>query len=373
MAAVVFIIILSVLVLAHELGHFVAAKRSGIRVEEFGLGIPPRIIGKKIGETLYSINLLPFGGFNRITGEDYSDKKAAKNPRSFISKTPLVRAKVLIAGVALNFVLATVLYYIFFFATGFKTFHMPLYFDYSFKFGNTNGVNTVVSGFIPDTPISDLSIKYSEAIVAINGTKVFTVEDVREAVSGLENEEVTLDLVDLRSDLRRTVKTTTTFDEDGTSILGVYLSEAVQIRYTTPVEKVFSGFLHAYNISGYSFHSLSKIISLSVKSRDISPVSQTVAGPVGIYTVVNAILDYKDINVVLSLIDFTALLSLSLAILNLLPFPALDGGRLLFVLIELVTKGKKVNREFEARLHSIGMALLLLLLLVITFKDIFLR
>src|SRR4030067_2042328 len=131
---IVFLLILSVLVLVHELGHFLAAKKFGIYVEEFGFGLPPRLIGKKIGETIYSINWLPFGGFVRLVGEDPTDeKKGQKN--SFYVKSLGQRTRVVVAGVIANFILAVVIFYVILFVLGFKV-SLPLLFDHKFKFVN---------------------------------------------------------------------------------------------------------------------------------------------------------------------------------------------------------------------------------------------
>ena len=145
----IFLAILSLLVLVHELGHFLAAKKSGVRVEEFGLGLPPKLFSKKVGETVFSFNLLPFGGFVRLTGEDGLQdgvsREAEVDSRSFASKKPLPRAFMLSAGILFNILLAFVLYYFLFFFTGFRSPTIPLYFDYGFRFGETRKIATVVT------------------------------------------------------------------------------------------------------------------------------------------------------------------------------------------------------------------------------------
>ena len=127
MTLLIFILILSLLVLIHEFGHFITAKKSGVRVEEFGLGLPPRIWGKQLGETLYSLNWLPFGGFVKLTGED-DDGNGLNDEKSFSSKKPSRRALILTAGVLMNFILGIFLYYVFLISNGFKSFYLPLIF-----------------------------------------------------------------------------------------------------------------------------------------------------------------------------------------------------------------------------------------------------
>src|SRR3989344_3833234 len=129
MTLLIFIIILSVLVLVHEFGHFIVAKKNGIRVEEFGLGLPPRVFGRKIGETVYSFNLLPFGGFVKLTGEDDTEVTSKSDPKSFVSKSPRVRAAILVAGVTMNLILAVVVFQFVLASNNYKTLYLPLFFD----------------------------------------------------------------------------------------------------------------------------------------------------------------------------------------------------------------------------------------------------
>ena len=428
MAIIIFILILSILVLVHEFGHFIAAKRNGIRVEEFGLGLPPKIFSRQYGETMYSLNLLPFGGFVKLTGEDLGEgtgnKKeggqveevqieevkteitdiegqtlvieeksvevvvettggdssgaglaalaAAQDPKSFSVKTPWQRFGVLFAGVAMNAVLAIALFYIFLISNGFKTFQIPLFFNYRFKFGEITELQTVVVDVQKGLAAEKAGISVGEAVLSIDGVPVNDVYGVRNQLVGKQDKEVEVKLLDLKNQANpqtTVVKLKPSLDSEGNPILGVYLSKTVSIGYQKPLEKVFAGFLHSYNILAYSVTSFAKIIGLSVETRDITPVSQSVAGPVGIYNVIHAILKYGGRGVLLTLLDYIAIMSLSLAFINVLPFPALDGGRILFVLIEGIS-GKRVNPVWEANIHKIGMVLLLGLIVLITIKDI---
>jgi regulator of sigma E protease len=428
MTVILFILILSLLVLVHEFGHFIAAKKNGIRVEEFGLGLPPKIFAKQFGETLYSLNLLPFGGFVKLTGEDSleeagEEKNADGNlgqtveidseevtvtmedsagdtlvveettevitetslgtaesggfgispdPKSFSVKKPWQRFVVLVAGVFMNSVLAVSLFYVFFFFNGFKTFQLPLFFDYKFKFGQTEEMGTIVTDVQKDSGAAKAGIGLGEAILEINGNPVNNVKDVRAQLVGKQGQEVEVKLVDFKNqaDLKtRIVKVSPSADEEGSPVLGVYLSKSVAINYNKPVDKLFAGFLHSYNVLGYSFTALAKIVGLSVETRDIAPVSQSVAGPVGIYNIIDAILKYGGARIWLTILDYIALMSLSLAAINILPFPALDGGRVFFVLWEWIS-GKRVNPVFEAKVHRIGMMFLLIFIVLITIKDV---
>jgi regulator of sigma E protease len=375
MAILIFILILSVLVLVHEFGHFAVAKKLGIKVEEFGLGIPPRILSKKIGETVYSLNLLPFGGFVKVEGEDPSESTASElsDPRSFASKTPGQRIAVLVAGVFMNLVLAVVLFYAIFLHSGFKTQYIPLIFDHKFAFGQANTLGTVVSGLMPDSPAERAGIELGEAILSIDGMKIANITELRDSLKGKLGQDVKVELMDVRNDVSGPVRFLTmqpTSDDKGNVILGVFITKAVSLNYTSPTEKAFAGFLHSYNVMDFSFASMKSLIGLSVTEKSIEPVSSSVAGPVGIYQLVASMLNYGGSNIFFQILDFVAIMSLSLAFINILPLPALDGGRIFFVVIEKMM-GRPLSVKFEAALHRWGFAILLSLLALITIKDIF--
>ncbi len=423
MTAIVFIIILSILVLVHEFGHYIAAKRNGIRVEEFGLGLPPKIFGKKVGETVYSINLLPFGGFVKLTGEDEGESNdeggelrtenetipgesitieevrveevdviqqgreavlleesltetvistPEVDPKSFFIKTPWQRIKVLAAGVAMNFILAILLFYLFLFINDFKTFQMPLFFNYKFPFGQENIIGTVVVDVQKGSGADKAGVQLGEAVLSINGVAVNNVQNVHDRLVGKVNQLVKVKLLDLRNQANpttRTVEIVPMLNKGGSPVLGVFLSEAVTVSYNKPLEKIFAGFLQSYNVLSYSLIGLAKIVGISVETRSIEPVSQSVSGPVGIYQLIDSILKYGGKRVWLTVMDYIALMSLSLAFINILPFPALDGGRLFFVVLE-VLRGKKVNPRLEASIHKVGMIILLAFIVLITIKDL---
>lgn len=372
---IVFILALSVLILIHEIGHFVAAKKNGVLVEEFGLGIPPRIWGKKIGETLYSINALPFGGFVKLFGEDLEESldedqlTMRTHPRSFLSKTPMQRASILAAGVFMNLVLAVFSYYLLFGITGFKTLSLPIFFDYKFKYGQVQTTKTVISGYSDDSSAEKAGVKTGEAILSIDGKEVKNIEDVRNAVSGKAGQEVNLLLQDLRRStevVTREVSLTTTSDEEGKGLLGVLITESAIIYYPN---KITAPFAHSYNMLSYTISTFGEFIDLAFETKSIEPVSTGVSGPVGIYNVVNAIVSFGGIDAVLGLIDFIGLLSLSLALINIMPLPALDGGRLLFVFYEAIFK-KPVSQKVESAVHKWGMLFFLALLILVTVKDV---
>jgi len=373
---IIFFLILSLLVLIHEFGHFFTAKRFGIKVEEFGFGLPPRIFGVQRGETLYSINALPFGGFVKLLGEEApeptldSASGTTLDPRSFVAKSPLKRAVVLVAGVTMNVLLGVALYYVFFTLTNFKSLTMPLLADYNFRFGQEERINTVVSGFSENSNAQTAGLKIGEAIIEINNKPVYTLDSLRAEVAGKPNQKVkvlAMDVIDLERPVR-TVEVQTIVNENGEGVLGTYLTEAVTLSYQGS-NRIFAGFMHAYNVMAYSGATFGSLIKTAFVERDVSGVSSSVSGPIGVIGVVSGILDYGGKEAVLGLIDLVALLSLSLAFLNILPFPALDGGRLVFVVYEGITQ-KTISPRVENALHKWGMLVLLSLIVLVTIKDL---
>ncbi|MBW6441510.1 site-2 protease family protein [Patescibacteria group bacterium] len=376
---IIVLLIISFLVVIHELGHFWAAKKNGVRVEEFGIGYPPKIFGKQFGETFYSINLIPFGGFVKITGEDEEEDegKTKNDPRSFANKSAWQKIMILGAGVFMNFMTAFLLYYIFFFANNFRSFYIPMIFDHDFRFGNEIVYTTMIFDMGEDSPSMLSGMGLGEVVLKVDGQDISNIQDLRNNLSGKAGNEVQIETLDIsdRSYERRNTYTVVPEsyvpqnEDEGDAIIGVYLGDAKAISYETPFEKIFSAPLHTYNMLSYSTSALGKIIGISVETRDIEPVSSSMTGPVGIFNILGSIVQSKGSEKFLVLIDTVAIVSLGFAFTNLLPIPALDGGRIAFKFFEGVTK-RKVNPKFEASVHRAGMIALLLLVVLITFRDI---
>jgi len=347
----------------HEFGHFIMAKRSGIGVEEFGFGLPPRIWGKKIGGTIYSLNWLPFGGFVRLVGEDVSDKrKDAKN--SFYTKSIGQRMRVVVAGVFMNFVVAVVVFYIVVFALGFKV-NLPLIVDHKFAFVNQAN-EVLVADVGADTPAKRAGIEPGTAIVVAGGQEISSISQLQAVVRSRGNQPVELVLENPVNNSRRTVVVTPVYNNDVKApALGVELGEIVALRYTTLPQKLFAGFIHSYNTFDYSVRVFGKLIAYSFRERTIAPVSENVSGPVGIVQITSQAVSLGPVSV----LQLVGLLSLNLAVLNILPIPALDGGRFAFIVFELVTR-RRANATFEKWVHTVGFAFLIGLIVLITWNDI---
>ena len=373
-AIILFILILSFLIFIHELGHFLTARKFGVDVEEFGIGIPPRAWGKKFGRTLYSLNWLPLGGFVKIKGEDF-DNYDPKDKTNFINKKPWQKSAVLLAGIFMNAMFGIFLFYVVLASNGWKSNPILLLEDYQFRFGETVQMPNVVTFIEDDSPASRAGIQFADRIIKLEyADEVMepqNVADVRNFMSDKIDSEVTVVTQNLNTEVINVYKLTPEFSEEIQGpALGVGLGTAVYISYEKPLSKLFSGFSHAYNVMEYSFVALKGLVSQSIREKDLSGVSQGVAGPIGIFGAVKAVMDAGGPNVITTMLDLIALLSISLAVMNLLPIPALDGGRLVFVMAEWIT-GKRPSPKLEARAHQIGFICLLFFLLVVTLKDIF--
>ena len=397
---ITFLIVLSILVLIHEAGHYFVAKFFKIKVEEFGYGFPPRLWAKKFGETEYSINWLPIGGFVKLFGEDdagggrivsaearsksheASKKNHASssithdsdNSRAFFSRPASQRALVVLAGVIMNVLLAVVIYYTYLGISGFKA-ELPLLTPHTF-FGVNQTVNSniIISSVAKDSPASSAGITPGSVVVAVDKTPITTSESFLAYIASHKGKAVTLTWKDLQTS-KETTKTITPRvnvpKNQGALGVSFYPVDTAVLSYDTPVQKVFSGVIHPLNLMNYNFVVIKHLIGVSLAEKTAAPISEGLSGPVGIYSVVGTIVHIPDMKErILNLLNLAGLLSMSLAFFNVLPIPALDGGRLFFILIEMVTR-RKVSQKFEATAHQVGMIVLLGLLLLITFKDIF--
>jgi len=383
LTAIVFLLILSVLVLIHEAGHFFVAKKLGIKVEEFGFGMPPRIFGKKIGETIYSINLLPIGGFVKLYGEDdagggainlKSKKLKVKDEsRAFYARSVGQRAAIVVAGVVMNAVLAVAIFYVYLFISNFKA-ELPLFGDHRFIFVNEYiKSELVISNIAPNSPAEKIGLRPFSKILSVNGEKPAITQDFIKFISEHKGKEITLDWQDVKTKKIFSSKITPRVSPPkGEGALGVafFLANTVVVSYDTPVQKIFSGFIHPINLLVYNFDVIGKLASVSVKEKSIAPLGESVSGPVGIFKLVGDIVAIPETKErILQVLNLAGILSISLAFFNVLPIPALDGGRLFFIIIEAVTR-KKVNQKFESFLHTVFFVILLTLIILITIKDL---
>lgn len=348
MSLIIFLIVLSLLVIVHELGHFIIAKKQGILVEEFGLGYPPRIFGIKIKETVYSLNLIPLGGFVKVYGEDPSEKINPKfKKRSFSEKKPFQRAFVLIGGVLGNFMLAWILI------------------SYLFTQGVPTPTNKIiVENVVKNSPAEKQGIKTGDVIKKIIiDKKIYSLKTTNDLIEiTKKNLEKPIKLIIERNNKEIVITTIPRRNPPkGEGPLGVVITSFIEKKYPWYQAPLF-GLIESLNITKKIIIELLNIIMRLITNRE---VSVDVSGPIGIAYYTGKIIKFGK-NALLELI---ALLSLNLAIINLLPFPALDGGRLTFVFYEIITK-KKPNPKLEKYLNLIGFFILISLAILISFNDI---
>lgn len=382
----VFFVILSVLVIIHELGHYLVAKKLNIKVEEFGFGFPPKAFGIKRGETEYTINWLPIGGFvklygedeaggGRITASDQGSKTKDKTDlkRAFFSRSPGQRAAVVVAGVVMNVLLAAIIYYVFLGFSGFKT-ELPLLGRHDFFLVNqTVKSDVIISNVAPKSPAAEAKIPTNVRLVSVNGEKLSDSNAFAKVITSNKGKEITLVYQDLLSQKTTSIRVIPRVNPPkGEGALGVafFSFSTVTLSYDTPVQRILSGFSHPANMMVYQFDILGKLIGVSVQEKTTEPLGEAVSGPVGIYNVVGQFLEIPDTKQrILQLLNLAGLLSASLAVFNILPIPALDGGRLAFIMVEWIFK-KKVDPKVEGYIHQVGMIVLLGLIVLVTFKDI---
>ncbi|MEK7188254.1 MAG: M50 family metallopeptidase [Patescibacteria group bacterium] len=346
----IFLLVLSVLILFHEFGHFLVARYFGVWVEEFGWGLPPRIFGKKIGETIYSINALPIGGFVKLHGEMTGDN--VTNPtRAFVNKPKKIKGLIIIAGVVMNFILAVLCFSIVYTASG-----VPQ---------DTKKVKILEISTGSPAQISGLVI--GDIVKKVDGKEVISTAEFISLVEQKKGKKAIFDIE--RKEKGELVAKKITVSPRGNppkkeGPLGVAIS-TIDIYYPPLYLRPFYGVYYGFKESLF----WGKIVGMGFvkifQDLAMGHAPQGLSGPVGIFIVTHEAAKAG----VLVLINFIGVFSVNLAIFNLLPFPALDGGRLLFVGLEKVL-GKKVLPKVESTIHTIGMVILLALLFLISAREV---
>ncbi len=358
MSILLFIIILAVLIIVHELGHFISAKRAGIRVDEFGIGFPPRLWSKKIGETTYTLNAFPIGGFVKIFGEDPDDEsiKGADAKRSFVHKPKWIQAWVISAGIIFNLLLALVII-----SAGFMV-GLPYSVDETAYGTRVQNAVLTISQVKEKSPADEAGLKGGDKIVALHSDRD-VLEDPRTAstqafIAGHNK----LTFTYKRGDETKTVDVIPREGlVDGRTAIGISMEMIGTLRLP-PHEALYAGGKMTAFLTWGTIVGLADFFkNIFTGDADFSDVS----GPVGIVGIVGdaSTLGFAH---VLSLV---ALISINLAVINLLPFPALDGGRLFFIIIEAI-KGSPIKPVIANTANGIGFILLILLMVVVTYSDI---
>ncbi|PIP87325.1 hypothetical protein COW81_00855 [Candidatus Campbellbacteria bacterium CG22_combo_CG10-13_8_21_14_all_36_13] len=362
MTIIIFILVLIILILVHELGHFLFAKMFGIRVDEFGLGFPPRIWGYKPkgSETTYSINAIPFGGFVKIYGEDYDSIEGDPDRnRSFVLQDKWKQTLVLFAGILFNIILAWILIS--------STLLVGVNYGTSDRYSDrVIDPGVVVANVLSDSPadvgglmLGDKILFVSSNGVSIQGDEV-NPDSITEVIKGSDGSD--MDFLVKRGEENVTLKVTPSEEIiPGSFAIGVSMINSGKLKLP-PHLAIVEGARITYELTGSIIGGVWGLLKDTFSGNGSMA---NVVGPVGIAGLVG---DASRMGFV-ALIIFVAMISLHLAVLNLIPFPALDGGRILFVIIEKI-KGSPLNPKIVSSINLIGFGLLLLLLLFVTYKDI---
>jgi len=338
--------ILSLLLICHELGHFFTARWFGITVEEFGIGLPPRLVGFRRGGILYSLNLIPFGAFVRMLGEE--DPTA---PGSFARKPKLVRGIVLAAGSAMNFLLA-VLFFALAFMTGVPTV--------------TQATAVEVLSVSDGSPAQSVGLQQGDRILAINGQPSIPLDQFRKLTAENVGKPVTLHIE--RAGAQQTITLTPRQNPpEGQGALGISIQPYGPVTPVTygPLESLWMGLRAAAGVV---------LTTLSIPVLLLSHmIPADAARPMGLPGMAQAAGQAAEATIrsgwLFPALSLTGFISAGLSLANMLPIPALDGGRLLFVVIEAV-RGKRVSPEKEAAVHFVGLVALLALMILISLNDI---
>ncbi|MBI5078045.1 MAG: site-2 protease family protein [Candidatus Yonathbacteria bacterium] len=358
MSIILFIIILGALILVHELGHFIAAKRAGVRVDEFGIGFPPRLWKKKVGETVYSINAFPVGGFVKIFGEDPSEEslKGKDSSRSLTHKKRIVQAWIIAAGVVFNLLFAWLLV-----SFGFMV-GLPYSADDSINGARVQNPSLTITQVVPLSPAKiaglkggDIIMRLSSGADNLSNPKVETTqkfiashEEIELAfIRGAEEKTVVMRGIDGAIDGRRAIGIS--MDIVGTLKLPIHEALYMGMKTTASITAAMAvGILEFFK-------------NIFIGQADLKDIS----GPVGIVGIVS---DASTLGFI-HLLSLTAIISINLVIINLLPFPALDGGRLLFLLIEAI-KRSPIKPAVANATNGIGFLILIAFMVFITFNDV---
>jgi regulator of sigma E protease len=333
------IIFIAILILVHEFGHFLLAKNFKVKVEEFGIGFPPRIFKFKKDETIYSFNLIPLGGFVRLYGEN--EKTGSLD--SFSDQPPKNRLFIVLAGIVFNIFLA---YFIFSFIslTGFIK---PI-------FDNSPG-NLMIFDVASSSPAKIAGLEKGDFILGFSNFKEF-----KNFINENLGKEIELK-IKRKNDIF-TVKLVPRIDfPKNEGAIGVSIFTVDYIKEKFPLNFVYGARL----TFDYLSQMFSKIYEIFKNLITVKKVPQDVVGPVGIFKI---LLNLKDFGIKYLIFVF-GVLSLNLAVINILPFPALDGGRLIFILFEMLS-GKEVNKNVESIFHLIGFVILILIAILVTIRDV---
>ncbi len=366
MTIILFLVVLAILIFVHELGHFLIAKKSGIRVDEFAIGFPPKIFSWIRGETKYVLNLIPFGGYVKIFGEN-PDEESITGPesaRSFVNAKKWKQVSVLLAGISFNIIFAWLLISISFMFGSL----VPIGEGSSNYSKYIKDVSTVIISVQPNSPADKAGIKTGDKILAMRvassaeplGVWGTTADYVKDTIKKSQGEPIEVWFGDLNNKNKKILTPEKKIGDDNYKI-GIYMENVATIKLN-PVLALWKGAKLTIDSFKQVVIGLGTFIFQSIKGQgDFSQVS----GPVGIVGMVGDAATFG----LAYFLSFVAFISLNLAVINLIPFPALDGGRVFFVLIETIIR-RPIKPQIANTINAIGFFLLITLMLIITYRDI---
>ena len=365
---VVLLLMLTLLIFVHEFGHFITAKLSGVHVYEFALGMGPKVLGfkRKNDPTEYTLRALPIGGYCQMAGEEGEDDDSLPKDKFMCNKSKTKRVIILVAGVTMNFITAIV-----------------LLFFIGFIWGSTEQ-RSFIGGVEEGSPAYEAGIVAGDKVVGCNGYKVDTWDKLS-VITTMKNKNDYIEYEILHNGKVETYKLIPdeyiSYEDKDIQVTEENTKEKIlsennwdekdvtigkKIGISAPTEKL-TGFVASIKYAFRKFVNIVVMMLMIIWSLITGKIGiDALSGPVGMYTAVGTVAKFGVANI----IYLAAYLSVNLGVLNILPFPAFDGGRVLFVGIEAITR-KKVDPKVEAAFHSVGFMLLMLLMLVITCQDIF--
>jgi len=329
------IFVFGLLVLVHELGHFFTAKIVGMRVDEFAIGFGPKIVSYQYGETLYSLRIIPLGGFNKIAGMDPDEEQ---DQYSFNAKSIPARMLVIVAGATMNFVLAVLLFMVIFLSAGI----------------DTPSAQPIIGNVLADKPAAQAGLVVGDRIVAVNDIEIRSWQQFVNIVQVNANNELTLRYQ--RQGKMRVVTVVPAYDEKvNRGVIGIM----------PQLDKMHPGFVEAVSLSFKQTYMVADSMVVGIVQMVTGKIAAEVAGPIGVAQMAGEVAKLG----LIPLLQFAAFLSINLGLINLLPIPALDGGHLVTLAVEGI-RGKALNKNHQQFIQMIGFTLLMLLFLVATYKDI---
>lgn len=341
----VFALVLGILIIVHEFGHFISARRLGIKVEEFSWGFGPTLLKKKKGDTVYSINLVPFGGYVKLAGDSIEGSQGASD--EYLSKTPGERAQVIFCGPLLNYVL------------GFLCFWVILFSGYPTL---TSKVGSVIEGY----GAMDAGVQEGDAVTSVDGVKVSYWDDLQKEIRS-KKDAASVQLILLRGGKEMSVEVKLK-QKEVTDMLGQKQSAGlVGIAPSDETVEIRHGFLESFVLSGQKVWDLTvltyKAFWFMITGK--MSVRESVTGPLGIFYITHKAASLG----IIPVLHLIAVLSISLGIFNLLPLPVLDGGYLFLLLLEKIRR-KSISAKSERVMLRIGMTMLITMAVLVTYNDI---